>query len=98
MGNRHHHKKMRAAVRAAMARTGESYQQTLSRLRREKTDRSAPGRDVDLIPIDYFGFPAMLATFEILEGLSCIVTPGSHLPEPCPKSPFFALARQRNLS
>ena len=98
MGNRHHDKKMRTAVRAAMAATGESYQQVLSRLRSARRRAASPTRDVDLIPIDYFGIPLTLATFELLGDLSCVAVSGSGFPRPFPKSPFFALARRRSLS
>jgi hypothetical protein len=98
MGNRHHHKKLRADVRAAIATTGESYQQALCRLRSARRQAVAPRAHVDLIPIDYFGIPLTLATFEILGDLSCVAVSGGRLPRPFPKSPLFALARQRALS
>ncbi|AUX19809.1 hypothetical protein SOCEGT47_002620 [Sorangium cellulosum] len=91
MGNRHHNKKLRADVRAKMARTGESYQKALARLLAE---RSAPGpvRGVDLVPIDYFGAPAALATFEIAGRLACLVVSSPHHPRPFPRGPLVALA------
>ena len=98
MGNRHHNKKLRAAVRATMARTGESYQTVLSRLRRQENKAVAPASDVDLIPIAYFGIPMTIATFQILGDLSCVVTPGSLPSGPFPRNPLFALKRQRSLS
>jgi hypothetical protein len=98
MGNRHHNKKLRAAVRATMAKTGESYQTVLCRLRSQQRQAVAPATDVDLIPIDYFGIPLTIATFEILGDLSCVVTPGSLSLGPFPRNPLFALARQRSLS
>ena len=98
MGNRHHHKRMRADVRAAMAVTGESYQQALSRLRAARRRAAAPPRDIDLITIDYFGIPLTLATFEILGDLSCVAMSGGRFPQPFPKSPLLALARRRSLS
>jgi hypothetical protein len=98
MGNRHHHKRMRAEVRAAMAATGESYQQALSRLRNARRKAAAPTRDVDLIRIQYFGIPVTLATFEILDDLACVALSGGQFPRPAPKSPLFALARRRSLS
>jgi len=98
MGNRHHNKKLRTAVRATMARTGESYQTVLSRLRSQQREAVARATDVDLIPIDYFGMPLTIATFVILGDLSCVVTPGSLSFGPCPKNPLFALARPRSLS
>lgn len=67
MGNRHHNKKLRAAVRATMARTGESYQTVLARLRSQARKAVAGPGDVDLIAIDYFGVPLTLATFQILD-------------------------------
>jgi hypothetical protein len=77
MGNRHHHKKLRAEVRARMARTGESYQRALARIREECEGR-APARDVDLVAFEYFGVPATLATFEIAGRLACVAV-GSRL-------------------
>lgn len=82
-----------------MAVTGESYQQALSRLRDARRRAAAAStRDVDLIPIEYFGIPVTLATFEILGDLSCVAMSGSRFPLPVPKSPLFALARKRSLS
>lgn len=98
MGNRHHDKKLRADVRAAMAVTGESYQQALLRLRGQLPAAAAPSRDPDLIPIAYFGIPLTLATFEILGDLSCVVLSGSRFSRSVPKSPLFALARRRSMS
>jgi len=98
MGNRHHNKKLRAAVRGAMARTGESYQMVLSRLRKRELEPVARASDVDLVPVDYFGIPITIATFQILGGVSCIVTPGSLPSGPFPKNPLLALAGQRGLS
>ncbi len=98
MGNRHHNKKLRASVRATMARTGESYQTVLSRLRSQARKAVARTSDVDLLRIDYFGIPMTIATFQILGDLSCVVTPGSLSSGPYPRNPLFALARRRNLS
>jgi hypothetical protein len=98
MGNRHHNKKLRAAVRATMARTGESYQTVLGRLRRQDRQAVARASDVDLIPIDYFGIRVTMATFELLGELSCVVTPGSLPSGPFPRSPLFGLAPPRSLS
>jgi hypothetical protein len=98
MGNRHHNKKLRAAVRATMARTGESYQTVLSRLRGQQRPTTTAAGNVDLIAIDYFGMSLTIATFELLDGLSCIVTPGSLTSGPLPRTPLFALARPRCLS
>lgn len=81
-----------------MARTGESYQKVLSRLRCQEREVVARASEVDLIPIAYFGIPLTIATFEILGDLSCVVTPGSLSFGPFPRNPLFALARQRSLS
>jgi hypothetical protein len=97
MGNRHHNKKLRAAVRLAMAKTGETYQTVLSRMRLQR-ESAAPAADVDLICVDYFGTPLTIATFQIFGDLSCVVTPASISSGPFPKSPLFALARRRSLS
>jgi hypothetical protein len=98
MGNRHHNKKLRAAVRATMARTGESYQTVLSRLGRQERQAVASARDVDLIAVVYFGLPLTIATFQLFGDLSCVVTPGSLSAGPFPMTPLFALARRRSLS
>jgi hypothetical protein len=81
-----------------MAVTGESYQQALSRLLDARRRAAASTRDVDLIPIEYFGIPVTLATFEILGDLSCVALSGGRFPLPVPKSPLFALARRSRLS
>ena len=80
-----------------MATTGENYQTVLARVRCQQRDVARAG-DVDLVPVDYFGVPLTLATFQILGDLSCVVTPGSLSSGPFPRSPLFALARQRGLS
>ncbi len=80
-----------------MADTGETYQQALSRLRAAKQSRSLEARGVDLLCVDYFGRALTLATFEILETLSCVVMPSSGFPLPLPKSPFFALQGRRTV-
>jgi hypothetical protein len=81
-----------------MASTGESYQTVLSRLRSQQGQPVTGARDVDLIPVMYFGIPLTIATFQLLGDLSCIVTPGSLSSGPLPMNPLFALARQRGLS
>ncbi|HEY0463187.1 MAG TPA: hypothetical protein VGC79_03215 [Polyangiaceae bacterium] len=81
-----------------MAATGDSYQQALARVREKRRLAAAPSRDIDLMPITYFGVPLTLATFQILGDLSCVVLSGSRFPEPVPKSPLFALARRRGVS
>jgi hypothetical protein len=100
MGNRHHHKKQRARVRAVMAETGESYQRALSRVRAEEATPSREPFDVDLLCVDYFGARVTLATFRILERLSCVVLPSSPLPRPnswLPMSPLFALGGRQTV-
>ncbi|MBX3226845.1 MAG: hypothetical protein KIT84_38495 [Labilithrix sp.] len=86
MGNRRHHKKLRAEVRARMARTGESYQQALARVLEGRTAGA-----VDLLRIEYFGAPATLATFEVAGRLACVVVSSRHAPRPFPESPIYAL-------
>ena len=86
-----------------MAKTGESYQQALARLRAQPPE--APlhaARDIDLLCIDYFGTELTLATFQILERLSCVVVPSSRLARASSasasvsqRSPFLALSGQR---
>ncbi len=98
MGNRHHNKKLRAAVRATMARTGESYQTVLSRLRSPEREAVARTSDVDLIRVDYFGIPMTIATFELLGHLACVVAPSSMPSGPFPRNPLIALGRERRLS
>jgi hypothetical protein len=89
MGNRHHHKKLRAEVRARMARTGEGYQRALARILEERTAR--PANAVDLVRIDYFGASAALATFEVAGRLACVVVSSRHAARPFPETPLFAL-------
>lgn len=89
MGNRHHHKKLRAEVRARMARTGEGYQRALAKILEERTAR--PANAVDLVRIDYFGVSAALATFEIAGRLACVVVSSRQLPRPLPETPLLAL-------
>jgi hypothetical protein len=61
MANRHAHKKLRAEIRARMAKTGESYQAARNRIV-SRAVRHANA--VDLIPFKRFGVPMTLATFE----------------------------------
>jgi hypothetical protein len=91
MGNRHHHKKLREQVRARMARTGESYQKALARIHAERA--SLVRRDtVDLVPVQYFGVVATLATYELAGRLACIVVSSSQHQGPFPANPLIALA------
>jgi len=61
MANRHSHKKLRAAILARMARTGERYQAAREHIvRRSKEART----EVDLVPFRFFGVPMTLATAE----------------------------------
>lgn len=89
MGNRHHHKKLRAEVRARMARTGEGYQRALARILSEQSARAASA--VDLLHIEYFGVPAALATFDVAGRLACVVVSSQHGRRPFPRTPIFAL-------
>lgn len=57
MGNRRGNKKLRAATRARMAATGESYQKARARLLAEV-------HAVDLIECSFYGVPVTLATFQ----------------------------------
>lgn len=95
MGNRHGNKKLRLAVRARMARTGESYQKALASLRHPgvlaQTSRGATDNGVDLLPIRYFGAPAAIATFEIAGRLAVLVVSCPHRPAPFPQNPIVAL-------
>jgi hypothetical protein len=97
MGNRNHHKKLRAEARATMARTGESYQKVLVRLRARAQRRpAAEARQVDLLPVTYFGLPVTLATFEILGNVSCVMISAHHRARPFPDNPLLALSRDRS--
>jgi hypothetical protein len=101
MGNRHGNKKLRLAVRARMARTGENYQKALSSLLdfNVPTPSSRPweatGNGVDLLPIRYFGAPAAIATFEIAGRLAVLVVSSTHRPAPFPLNPIVALGPPR---
>jgi hypothetical protein len=83
-----------------MARTGESYQRVLVRLRSRGAQGApaAQARQVDLISVAYFGLPVTLATFEILGDLSCVVISARHLARPFPDNPLVALSRRRSLN
>jgi hypothetical protein len=99
MGNRNHHKKLRAEARATMASTGESYQKVLVRLRSRAPRRPvAEAHRVDLLPILYFGLPVTLATFEILEKVSCVMISAHHRARPFPDNPLLALSKDRSSS
>lgn len=101
MGNRHGNKKLRLAVRARMARTGESYQKALSSLlhldaaAHESKLQGATDDGVDLLPIRYFGAPAAIATFEIAGRLAVLVVSSSHRRAPFPQTPLVALGLPR---
>jgi hypothetical protein len=92
MGNRHHNKKLRAAVRARMARTGEGYQRALARELEERAS-GAPIARVDLVPIVFFSAPAALATYELFGRLSCVLVSSRHHPAPFPRNPLVAATR-----
>jgi hypothetical protein len=64
MANRHANKKLRMHVRLRMSATGETYQQALSRILLDESDRRG---SVDLIAANYFGWPIVLAVFEATE-------------------------------
>jgi hypothetical protein len=87
MANRHSNKRLRNAVRARMAATGESYQQALSQLRvqrAETTDcveRRAIARDVEcasaeLIEVNMFSQPAVIAVVSTIVGQTEATTVG----------------------
>ncbi len=61
MANRHAHKKLRAEIRARMAKTGESYQTARNRIVSRAVRHSIA---VDLILFTRFGVRMTLATFE----------------------------------
>jgi hypothetical protein len=100
MGNRSHHKKMRIEARAIMARTGESYQRVLARLRSRGAERGplTQAGPVDLVSARYFGLPITLATFEILGALSCVALSARHSIRPFPDNPLLALSTRRSLN
>jgi hypothetical protein len=68
MANRHSHKKLRAEIRARMARTGESYQQARQGLLAPPSwsSSSVPAQacsGFDLLEFRYLGKPAVLASW-----------------------------------
>lgn len=69
MANRHANKRLRAAVRARMASSGESYQRAHAHLLRK---RSAATRGVDLLTCRWFGIPITLATIDVGLGMSVV--------------------------
>jgi hypothetical protein len=91
MGNRHHHKKLRAEVRARMASTGESYQTALARIQARRS-ASAVRSPMDLVSVEYFGVTATLATYEIAGRLACVIVSSPHHRGPFPANPLVALA------
>jgi hypothetical protein len=103
MGTRHGNKKLRLAIRARMARTGESYQKALSSLlhlevpTETSTRREATDNGVDLLPIRYFGVGAAVATFEIAGRLAVLVVSSAHGPAPFPQNPIIALGPPRTV-
>ena len=93
MGNRHHHKKLRSEVRARMARTGESYQKALARTLADRAPRGMVG-SVDLVPIEYFGAKAVLATFEIAGRLAWVAFSSRPRGGPFPQNPLLGLVAE----
>jgi hypothetical protein len=61
MANRHSNKKLRAAIRARMAATGEGYQKARSRLAPPPRDGAPDGVFVDVIEAPVFGHPVRMA-------------------------------------
>jgi hypothetical protein len=92
MGNRHHHKKLRAQVRARMGRTGESYQQALAQITAERSLPRSGHSSVDLLRIEYFGVTATIATYELAGRLACVVVSSRPHHGPFPANPLVALA------
>jgi hypothetical protein len=86
-----------------MASTGESYQKALSSLlhldgpaqRPAQARCEATERDVDLLPIRYFGAPATLATFASAGRLAVLVVSSPQRPAPFPLNPIVALGPPR---
>jgi hypothetical protein len=102
MGNRHGNKQLRLAVRARMARTGESYQQARTCVlalhepaRRAQVETEGTDIGADLRLISYFGVPLALATFQIAGGLSVLVLSGPRGRGPFPSNPLLALGSAR---
>lgn len=84
MGNRHHHKKLRAEIRARMVTTGESYQRALAWVLAARDKYS-------LLEIEYFGASATLAVYAIEGRMACLVVSSSHQRGPFPRTPLHAL-------
>jgi hypothetical protein len=104
MANRHANKKLRIAVRARMATTGESYQKALAQVchLHEATgpapaSTDATDRGVDLVSIRYFGVPAALATIPIAGRLAVLVVSSAHHRGPFPNNPMVALGSTRTV-
>ena len=66
-----------------MARTGERYQQALERI---LAARGASA--VDLMRVEYFGVPVVLATFEVAGRLACVIVSRRDV---FPRTPLFGL-------
>jgi hypothetical protein len=94
MANRHAHKKLRAAIRARMKSTGESYQKVRACL------LASPLPHVDLVPFTWFGVPVTLATMESNGVAIALLVPSSRLwPRgyPYPLAPLRAAMRPRGV-
>lgn len=93
MGSRHGNKKLRNAVKARMAATGETYQRARTRiLEGVAPNASGAARRVDLISISYWGRAATLATFEIAGRLAAVLVAGTSSSGPFPRSPVLGLS------
>ncbi|MGA7123686.1 MAG: hypothetical protein WBY94_26515, partial [Polyangiaceae bacterium] len=75
--NRHAHKKFRSQALTRMASTGESYQQAVSRITKRRSAASCSS--TDLVPVQYFGLPLVLATLELGGRPFAMLIPSSRL-------------------
>jgi hypothetical protein len=94
MANRHANKKLRAAIRARMEATGESYQKAREVLRRPDV------AETDLVACSYFGVPGALATFALRGRAFAVLIPsargpGRGYPHPYPLGLLGAAMRTR---
>jgi hypothetical protein len=97
MANRHAHKKLRAAIRARMAATGESYQKARACI---LSQRRLPHVRADLLALTWYGLPVTLATYETDDLCGAMLIPSSRLwghgyPNPFPHYALLALMRSR---
>lgn len=111
MANRHHHKKLRAAIRLRMRETGETHQAALAVLLREMPVPSVAAHADDRLPrasfvaFTYFGNPMTIAVCEAADHAIAFVVPSARRGPsargdftPTPRSPLIGGWMLRDLA